>query len=340
MHPPRQIGFLLYEGFLATDVVGPADIFHCAGRETTLPEGATPYSVRMLAARPGPVRSNAGIEITATAALDEALADLDTLFIPGADRPARARLLADEELAATLCRAAGRVRRLASVCTGAFVLADLGLLDGRHATTHWMFARALAASRTITVEPDSLFVQDGTIYTSAGVTAGMDLALAMIEADHGRKAALELARLFVLHLKRPGGQSQFSVDLQAQLAAPDPFGRLLDWLRSNLAADLSVESLAAQAGMSPRNFARRFAVSFAETPARFVERLRVDRARTLIEDTTLPLATVAGKAGFGDERTMRRAFRRVLGAAPHDIATTIRRERPHHDPSGDSHDRH
>ncbi len=340
MRQPFRIGFLLYDGFLATDVAGPADIFHCAGRETALPEGAAPYDVRMLATRPGPVRSYSGMELTATEALADAIEDLDTLFIPGADHASRSALLSQDALVADLRRAAATVRRMASVCTGAFVLAALGLLDGRMATTHWKFAHALRASGRIRVQPDSLFIQDGTFFTSAGITASMDLALAMVEADHGRKAALELARLFVLHLKRAGGQSQFSVDLRAQMAAPDPFGRLLDWLRSNLDTPLTVERMAAELGMSPRNFARRFADAFDETPARLVERLRVARARSLIEDTPLPFPAICRAAGFGDERTMRRAFRRVLGVPPQDCAATLRRERPLTHSPGEHHAGH
>jgi transcriptional regulator GlxA family with amidase domain len=320
----RSIGFLLYEGCLATDVVGPADLFHCFGRQTALPAGALPYDVHFLAARPGLVSSHGGLRLAATASLAERLPGLDTLFIPGGEPLDRRRLLADAATVAAIRAAAGSLRRLASICTGAFILAELGLLNGRRATTHWLYAGALHRIGGVSVQPDSLFVQDGNIHTSAGITAGMDLALAMIEADHGRRAALELARLFVLQLKRPGGQSQFSVELQAQIDAPDPFGRLLDWLRDHLHEPLSVDRLAAEAAMSPRNFARRFTLAFGVTPARFVERLRVDRACALIDETALPLATIAGQAGLGDAQHLRRAFRRHLGVTPQLYAVQVR----------------
>ncbi|MEE4383356.1 MAG: GlxA family transcriptional regulator [Pseudomonadales bacterium] len=311
----RRIGFLLFDGCLATDVVGPADLFQAAGRLTSESEDPPPYEVVFLGLKTGPVHSWSGLRVHVDHALEDA-PELDTIVIPGAQPDARAQLLRTPEVREHLRALAARCRRVASICTGAFVLADLGLLEGRRATTHWRHCAELARHDAVEVQPDALYVEDGAVFTSAGVTAGLDLALALIEADCGRRLALELARLFVVYLKRPGGQSQFSVELAAQIDAPERFDELLAWLRAHLHEPVTVDRLAGIAHMSPRHFARRFAATFGIPPARFVERLRVDRARHLIETTELPLATIATRTGFGEPQTLRRAFRRVLGVNP------------------------
>jgi transcriptional regulator GlxA family with amidase domain len=208
---------------------------------------------------------------------------------------------------------------VSSVCTGAFVLAKAGLLDGRRATTHWASCDRLAARYpAVTVEPDPIFVRDGNVYTSAGVTAGMDLALALVEEDLGRKTALEVARRLVLFVKRPGGQSQFSAQLAAQTADREPLRELQDWIGGNLDADLSVPALARRAHMSERNFARAFRRELGLTPAAYVEIARVESARMALESAATPVEVVARQAGFGTVETMRRAFHRRLGVGPAD----------------------
>jgi transcriptional regulator GlxA family with amidase domain len=214
-------------------------------------------------------------------------------------------------------RASG-ARRVASVCTGAFLLAAAGLLDGKRAVTHWMHCAELARRfPAIRVEPDPIFVRDDAIWTSAGVTAAIDLALALVEDDVGRSLALAVARHLVMFLKRPGGQAQFSTALSLQ-SAEDRFGTLHDWISRRLADDLSLPALARQAGMSERSFSRRYTEATGITPARAVERLRVEAARRLLSDTRLPVKRIAARCGFGSEETLRRSFMRLLAATPQD----------------------
>jgi len=220
---------------------------------------------------------------------------------------------------------AKRARRTASVCTGAFLLAASGMLDGRRAVTHWAFCAELARRfPTVRVEPDPIFVRDGTVWTSAGVTAGIDLALALVEEDLGRTVALAVARHLVVFLKRPGGQAQFSEFLSLQ-AAEDKFGALHDWISNHLADDLSLPVLAIQAGMSERSFSRHYAESTGLTPARAVERLRVEGARHLLSETRLPVKRISQRCGFGSEETMRRSFLRLLDTTPQDYRARFTR---------------
>ena len=212
---------------------------------------------------------------------------------------------------------APRVRRLASVCSGTFLLAEAGLLDGRRVTTHWRGCDELARRYpALTVERDPIFVRDGTVYTSAGVTAGMDLALALVEEDHGRQLALRVARQLVMFLKRPGGQSQFSAQLALQTADREPLRELQAWIADHLDGDLSVPVLAAEVAMSERNFARVFTRDVGVTPARFVERARVEGARRRLEESADGVEMVAARCGFGSAEVMRRAFLRLLGVPP------------------------
>jgi len=230
---------------------------------------------------------------------------------------------------------AQRSRRICSVCTGAFALAEAGLLDGRRATTHWAQCPELGARYPqVHVEPDPIFICDRNIWTSAGVTAGIDLALALIEHDHGRPVALAVARQLVVFLKRPGGQSQFSVLLAAQ-TADRIFGDLQNWILGNLVGDLSVERLAEKVKMSPRNFARVFVRSTGTTPAKAVERIRVEAARRVLEETTAPLSVVADRCGFRGEDRMRRSFIRHLGAAPRQYRQRFTRRAGQDDIEGD-----
>jgi transcriptional regulator GlxA family with amidase domain len=231
----------------------------------------------------------------------------------------------DEALIAWLREAAGRARRVTSVCTGAFLLARAGLLDGRRATTHWAGCEELASRYPrVQVESDPIFVRDGDVWTSAGVTSGMDLALALVEEDLGHRAALEVARWLVVFVKRPGGQAQFSAQLQAQSARREPLRELQGWIAGNLAADLTVEALAARASMSPRNFARAFRREVGMTPAAYVEAVRVEHAQLALESSGASLEEVARTCGFGTVETMRRACHRRLGVSPAEYRNRFR----------------
>jgi transcriptional regulator GlxA family with amidase domain len=228
-------------------------------------------------------------------------------------------------LLAQLRRIVPRARRVGSICTGAFLLAAAGLLDGRRATTHWRWCDRLAAEHPgVEVEPDAIFVRDGEVYTSAGVTTGVDLALAMVEEDLGREAAVAIARHLVMFVRRPGGQSQFSPLLDMQAADRRPLRDLQAWIVEHLAEDLSVEALADRAHMSARNFARVFAKEVGSTPARFVERLRVDAARRRLEETEVGLDRIARECGFGGPDSMRRSFLRVVRVVPSDYRDRFR----------------
>jgi transcriptional regulator GlxA family with amidase domain len=223
--------------------------------------------------------------------------------------------------------AAARSRRVTSVCTGAFLLAAAGLLDGRRATTHWAWCDVLANRYpAVQVEPDPIFVRDGDVITSAGVTSGMDMALALVEEDLGREIALEVARWLVLFVKRPGGQAQFSAQLEAQIADREPLRELQQWLPDHLDEDLSVPALARRACMSERNFARAFRGETGMTPAAYVEAARVERARIFLDSGDLPVETIARQTGFGTVETMRRAFRRRVGVSPAGYRSRFRSE--------------
>ena len=257
-----------------------------------------------------------GVRLVADCSWREDRGGIDTLVVCGGDCR---EVMRDEELLAWLRSCNTTVRRLASVCTGSFVLAAAGLLEDRRATTHWAWCDLMQSNfPRVSVDADALFVRDGKIYTSAGVSAGMDLALALLEEDFGHGAALWVARQLVLFLKRPGGQSQFSSHLAAQAVEPGTLGSLTEWIVEHLDDDLSVEALARQATMSPRNFARVFTKQAGVTPAKFVERARIDRARRRLEATRLPVETIAYECGFGNAERMRRSFLRHLSVVPQD----------------------
>jgi transcriptional regulator GlxA family with amidase domain len=241
---------------------------------------------------------------------------LDTLLVAGGDGAEAAA--ENPVLVDWVRRRAARARRIASVCTGAVMLAAAGLLDGRRATTHWEYCATLAQRfPSVRVEPDPIFVRDGAVWTSAGVTAGIDLSLALVEEDVGRSVALAVARKLVVFLKRPGGQAQFSTALALQ-TAEDKFGALHTWINNHLGEDLSVSVLAGQAGMSERSFSRHYAVATGQTPARAIERFRVDGARRLLSESRTPVKRIAQRCGFGSAETMRRSFLRLLSVTPQD----------------------
>jgi transcriptional regulator GlxA family with amidase domain len=305
----RRVVFLSFPGLLGLDLVGPWEVFTAAAE---MSPGA--YTVELVGAEEQ-VRTSSGLGLTRTRALPRDGDGIDTLVVPGGAGTRDAA--EDGTLVEWIRRAAPQARRVASVCTGALLLARAGVLDGRRATTHWAFCDRLARRHPeVEVVRDPIFVRDGGVYTSAGVTAGMDLALALVEEDLGRDVALEVARWQVMFLKRPGGQSQFSASLAGQVAQTEPIREAQEWIADNLDADLSVPALAARAHMSERNFARVFAREVGMTPARHVESLRLERARLDLSDSTRPVAEVARRCGFGTATTMRRVFERRLRVRP------------------------
>jgi transcriptional regulator GlxA family with amidase domain len=305
----RRVVFLSFPGLLGLDLVGPWEVFTAAA---AMSPGA--YTVELVGAEEQ-VRTSSGLGLTRTRTLPRDGAGIDTLVVPGGAGTRDAA--EDDALVEWIRRAASQARRVASVCTGALLLARAGVLDGRRATTHWAFCDRLARRHPeVEVVRDPIFVRDGGVYTSAGVTAGMDLALALVEEDLGRDVALEVARWQVMFLKRPGGQSQFSASLAGQVAQTEPIREVQEWIADNLDADLSVPALAVRAHMSERNFARVFAREVGMTPARYVESLRLERARLDLSDGTRPVAEVARRCGFGTATTMRRVFERRLRVRP------------------------
>ncbi|MEA2418909.1 MAG: hypothetical protein QOE60_1115 [Thermoleophilaceae bacterium] len=320
MAPMRRVVIVAFPRVQTLDVLGPAEVFTTA----TLLSQRDGYAVEVVAARPGPLPTSS-VALYPDRTLDRCRGPIDTLLVAGGRGVNEAAR--DEQLIAWVKGAAKRSRRVTSVCTGAFLLAQAGLLDGRRATTHWASCDELARRHPeIEVEPDPIFVRDGDVITSAGVTAGMDLALALVEEDLGREAALDTARWLVLFLKRPGGQAQFSTQLAAQMADREPLRELQEWLPDNLAEDLSVPSLARRACMSERNFARAFREETGMTPAAYVEMARVESARIALETGALPVEAIARPAGFGTVETMRRAFRRRVGVSPNSYRGRFRSE--------------
>jgi transcriptional regulator GlxA family with amidase domain len=286
-------------------------------RTASLLGGDPPYRTIVVSPDGEPVRSDSGLRLAADASVGEvarARGRIGTLLVVGGLGAAAAA--ADGSLLRDLGRVARRADRVASVCTGALVLAAAGLLDGYRATTHWASCDELAAWPAIDVEPDRIYVHDRDRWTSAGVTAGIDLALALVEADHGTELAHQVAAWLVVFARRPGGQAQFSAQLLAQPARTPAIAELQRWLPDHLTADLSVEALAARAAMSPRTFARTFARETGSTPAAHVESLRVEAARRLLETTDLTVAAVATAVGIRHAETLHRAFQRQVGTSP------------------------
>jgi len=313
---PREIAIVAYPDVQSLDVTGPLEVF--AGAQQLIEathRRDRGYRVRVLSRDGQPLSSSSGLGIAPHARLPRATSSIDTLIVAGGAGHVEAA--ADVELLDWVARASRGARRTASVCTGAFVLAAAGLLDGRRATTHWAWARELQRRHPqVRVDAEPIFVRDGQVWTSAGVTAGMDLALALVEEDLDRDAALAIARHLVLFLRRPGNQSQFSATLAAQRAEREPLREVQRAVLEDIAGVHSVEAMAARAHMSPRNFARAFRAETGVTPARHVELVRLEAARTRLEDTSRPLAAIAAECGFGTEETLRRAFLRTLHVGP------------------------
>lgn len=318
----RRIVVVAFDGVQGLDVVGPVEVFTRGGQLAS-----DPYVVEVVGpAGSGAVRTSSGMTWNLARPLTSVRGPVDTLVVAGGDGTAAA--LADRELVGAVARVGRRARRVTSVCTGAFLLAEAGFLAGRRATTHWDSCAALARRYPdVEVDPEPIFVRDGHVATSAGVTAGMDLALALVEEDHGRDIALATARRLVMYVQRPGGQAQFSAPLRAQAAAGrEPLREVQRFVTEHPNAECTVEALAARAVMSPRHFARTFTREVGSTPARWVEGVRVEAARLLLETTDRPVDAVAAASGFGTAETMRRAFVRRLHVAPTDYRKRFRKE--------------
>jgi len=326
----KRIVIAAFPDVQVLDVTGPLEVFGRTarllienGRRTDLA-----YKVELAGPQAGPLVTSTGLRLVADLAYREVKSGIDTLLVAGG-RGAQAAAR-DKSLLSCLKRAAPRVRRIGSVCTGTFVLAAAGLLDGRRATTHWAWCDQLAKQYPeVAVDPKPIFVRDGHIYTSAGVTTGMDLALALVEEDHGHEIALQVARQLVLFLRRSGGQPQFSEQLSVQSADREPLRELQRWMADHLADDLSVPALAARVAMSPRHFARVFAAQVGTTPARFVERLRVEAGRRRLEESTDGVDAIAAACGFGTAEAMRRAFQRTGRVSPAGYRSTFKDQAVH-----------
>ncbi len=309
----RRIGILAYDGVQALDVAGPADVFTTANQ--ILQHKTPPYDVLLLGTRKGALRTESGLSYYVGDTLPEA-GLLDTIIVPGGSS-LRLDPKVRTAVANWLRERARLARRVVSVCTGIYGLAESGLLDGRIVTTHWRFARDVQERwKAIRVDADAIFVKDGKFYTSAGITAGIDLSLALVEEDHGSETALAVARELVVYLKRSGGQLQYSQPLLLQTRAKGKFGDIASWIRGNLDEDLTVEALAEHANLSPRQFNRKFKAFFGVTPAEFVQEMRLDEARWLLVNSDSPMDDLATDVGYRSDDSFRRAFERQFGVAP------------------------
>lgn len=327
----RRIAMLGFDGMQLLDVTGPLEVFSmasrllCSAAAARAPAPAPAYEVMLVAREAGPVAGSSGLSLAAACSWRD-LGTVDTLLVSGGAGARQA--IDDAALAAWLAREAPLVRRFGSVCTGALLLANAGLLDGRRVTTHWGHVDALAQlAPSALIDADAIFIRDGRLWTSAGVTAGMDMALAMLEEDHGRELALDVARQLVMYLKRPGGQSQYSAPLAAQsVGAERRFRGLVAWIVDHVDEDLSVSALAERSAMSPRHFSRCFREETGLTPARFVERVRFEAAQRLLAQDAHSVDRVACLSGFHSAETLRRVFLRNAGMGPAAYRLHLQRE--------------
>ena len=322
----RRVVMGVFPGVQVLDVMGPMEIFGTATHilAERRPDDPAPYALTLAAPSRGELLSSSGLRIVADATFDDAHGPIDTLMVAGGvalPAPEQVKVMAQ-----WLREAAPRARRVVGICTGAFFLAEAGLLDARRATTHWGACRNLGAQYPSTrVDPEPIFVKDGNVYTSAGVTAGMDLTLALVEEDLGREVALAVARRLVMFLIRPANQAQFSASLAGQASDRPRVREIQHWIVDHVRGALSVEALARRAAMSSRQFTRVFTDEVGMTPARYVERVRVDAARRALEQSALGLEEVAARCGFGSADVMRRAFTRLLQVSPAEYQRRVRR---------------
>ncbi|MGK9067174.1 GlxA family transcriptional regulator [Stutzerimonas chloritidismutans] len=320
----RTIACLIYPDVMSLDVTGPMQVFASANVERQRQGLPASYSLRLIADACGPVATSAGLRLVADAAwADINPAALDTLLVPGGAGVSEQQ--GKQALLDWLRRAEPQVRRLGSVCSGALILAEAGLFDGRKATTHWADLHALGEYAAVDVQGDRLHTYDPNdpqaahLFSSAGVTAGIDLALALVEADLGRPIALAVAQRLVMFLRRPGGQTQFSPMLAAPTGTVARLAALLEWIPGHLGDDLSIEALAAQAHMTPRTLCRLFSQETGMAPGQYIERVRLEAARSLLLDAQASIATVARLTGFGHPENLRRSFQKHLSVSPRDF---------------------
>ncbi|MBE3013045.1 DJ-1/PfpI family protein [Microbispora sp. NEAU-D428] len=313
MPAPHRVVIAVFPDVDLLDVTGPAEVFAVANREMS---DRPPYQVLLAGPDGGQVRTAAGVRLATDLTFAQVGDRVDTLVVPGAVDRDGAPVI-DPHLVGWIGETSRHARRVASVCVGAHLLAAAGLLSGRTATTHWATADRLAADHPdVVVDPDPIYVRSGKVWTGAGISACMDLALALVAEDHGERLALAVARQLVMYLKRQGGQSQFSVPLWRAPAERRDLDELRAWITENLTADLSAAALAERMCLSERHFTRVFRKETGETPAAYVEAARTEAARRLLESTDEPLERVAAAAGLGSVETLHRVFRRRLSTTP------------------------
>ncbi|MBP6013030.1 MAG: GlxA family transcriptional regulator [Alphaproteobacteria bacterium] len=310
---PRLVAIPIFPGLQSLDAAGPAQVFGSANQSL----GREAYRIKFVAAVPGAVMTSAGFALYADSLRTVPAKSVDTLLCPGGEEEPLRAAARDKALMRWINEAAHAAKRACSVCSGAFLLASTGILSGRNAATHWASTAELQKRfPDITVDPESIYVTDGKCWTSAGVTTGIDMALALVEADHGREIAMAVARRLVVYMRRPGHQTQFSAALKAQDVKDDKLANLASWVEANLTKRLDVETLAARVAMSPRSFHRHMQDELKVSPAKFVESVRLDAARRWLDEAKLDLATVAARAGFSGPDHLIRAFARRFGVTP------------------------
>jgi transcriptional regulator GlxA family with amidase domain len=313
MPKPHLVAIPIYPGLQSLDAVGPAQVFGSANQ--TLRREA--YRIKFVAAEPGAIPTSAGFALHAESLRAVPAKSADTLLCPGGEEEPLRAALRDKALMRWINDAARAAKRACSVCSGAFLLASTGILSGRNAATHWGSTAELQQRfPDINVDPESIYVTDGKCWTSAGVTTGIDMALAIVEEDHGRDVAMAIARRLVVYMRRPGHQTQFSTALNAQDVKDDKLADLASWVEENLTKRLDVETLAARVAMSPRSFHRHMQDKLRVSPAKFVEGIRLDAARRWLDEAKLDLAAVAARAGFSGPDHLIRAFSRRFGVTP------------------------
>lgn len=328
MKAPHRVVVVGFPPAQMLDVTGPLEVFSLANTLAELGGRPKPYEVVLAGPTAGMLATTAGVGMWAPHGLDEAGLAGDTVLLAGG--PGARAAVRDTGLMAQVAALCGRARRVGSICTGAFPMAAIGALDGQRATTHWAhFDEFAGLFPQVQIDRDALFVSVGKYHSSAGISAGIDFALSLVETDHGRALALSVAQALVVFLKRPGGQSQFSAQLAAEARADDPdrFGELTRWMADNLATELSVTTLADRAAMSVRNFTRRFTQAMGVTPGEYVQRLRVDAARRLLTEGDAPIARVAERCGFASAEAMRLAFVRHVNVAPSEFRARFQSSR-------------